>query len=58
MKIRTIRNFAILILFVTIIYKQDQRIKKLKNRREIILKKLDIDLEHQKRLNIYWQKQR
>jgi len=58
MKIRTIRNFAILILLVTIIYKQDQRIKKLKNRREIILKKLDIDLEHQKRLNIYWQKQR
>ena len=57
MKTRTIRNFAILLLLCTIIYKQEQRIKRLKDRKEIILKKLDIDLEHQKRINMYWKKQ-
>lgn len=57
MKVRTIRNFAILLLLCTIIYKQEQRIKRLKDRKEIILKQLDIDLEHQKRINMYWQKQ-
>lgn len=57
MKVRTIRNFAILFLLCTIIYKQEQRIQRLKDKKEIILKQLDIDLEHQKRINMYWQKQ-
>jgi len=57
MKVRTIRNFAILLLLCTIIYRQEQSIKRLKDRKEIILKKLDIDLEHQKRINMYWKKQ-
>ena len=57
MKVRTIRNFAILLLLCTIIYKQEQRIQRLKDKKEIILKQLDIDLEHQKRINMYWKKQ-
>ena len=57
MKVRTIRNFAILFLLCIIIYKQEQKIQRLKNRKEIILKQLDIDLEHQKRINMYWKKQ-
>jgi hypothetical protein len=57
MKVRTIRNFSIFLLLCTIIYRQEQKIQRLKNRKEIILKKLDIDLEHQKRINMYWQKQ-